>query len=1000
MINGIAIGDRHYEFLAFGNSQFREHGAYFFAPTADLSAAAIRGWMGMFRDIKIVAKHAARLGQCFSTTRAISGSKVNIVEINDITRNGKDFSDGVGKISELLARLVASELGIGHSPFGPPSVYQFRLGGCKGVLAVSPDAKKREIHIRESQYKFPAVHEGLEIIRWSQFASANLNRQLILVLSALGVSDGIFINKLKMQLIDLERAMNDKKMALSLLQKDVDANQMTLVLAAMVVDGFQSAREPFMTSLLQLWRAWSIKYLKEKARITVGDGALLFGCVDETATLKGHFGRIVPPSHDASIEEKTEALPEVFVQVSKSPDEKPQVILGPMLLARNPSLHPGDIRVVRGVDVPGLHHLRDVVVLPQTGDRDLAGMCSGGDLDGDDYLVIWDKELLPYEWNHEPMDYTPPKPVTVDREVTVDDITSFFVTYMKNDTLPRIAHAHVAFADFMDAGVKDEKCLRLAALHSMAVDYVKTGVPARMPRELAPRKWPHFMEKNHKPKEQIYVSHKILGKLYDQVERVDFVPAFSNTFDKRILQAYKLEKQMLQDATDLKHEYDAAMHRIMAQHDIKTEFEVWSTFVLHHSNQSKDYKFHEEIGQLSSALKDQYRMECYRKAGSKDFESMGPFVAAMYAATASEMDEAVKECRQVKIVSGVEEPVRKLVPESMPLMSFPWLFHDILGKIANGNNSPACQNTDTAVLMQKDLRHTPPKKFRADHGLLDEEDTLETAEGVTHRGEVLELFDKLSDHDGDLQNGNSDAMLKSFIVKSSSEKPSSEASVASVDDLFFGDSAVELPPLPKQEPQKGSSSGVGTDDLTDISANDADIWSSTESGSGELIRVYQDKEMARSSTEAVAHDSRLLDSEVEAGKPASAAVGPSFSSNALAEMENMENDAEAETLALSQINSTTGTPDNGVAKGDKNSEATETLIGNIDTPDTVSLDSNGTFASGGTMSSHQADRTGNHNVETLLDFSEEEEEDGVEEVVIQIDTHSSLLGQLAALNAS
>ena len=67
-------------------------------------------------------------------------------------------------------------------------------------------------------------------------------------------------------------------------------------------------------SLLQLWRAWSIKYLKEKARITFGGGAidgrlvhnpksrflphhpaifrvqaLLFGCVDETATLQGHF---------------------------------------------------------------------------------------------------------------------------------------------------------------------------------------------------------------------------------------------------------------------------------------------------------------------------------------------------------------------------------------------------------------------------------------------------------------------------------------------------------------------------------------------------------------------------------------------------------------------------------------------------------------------------------------------------------------------------------------
>ena len=458
MINGISVGDRHYEFLAFGNSQFREHGAYFFAPTIYLSTAAIRDWMGMFKDIVIVAKHAARLGQCFSTTRAINGTKVNIVEVEDIKRNGKVFSDGVGKISELLAQLVASELGITHSLFGPPSVYQYRLGGCKGVLAISPDAKKREIHIRESQYKFPAIHEGLEIIRWSQFASANLNRQLILVLSALGVSDDIFIDKLRMQLLDIEHAMEDGKKALSLLQRDIDANQMTLILASMIVDGFQSAREPFMTSLLQLWRAWSIKYLKEKARITIGDGALLFGCIDETAILKGHFDNVIPPSDDASVEEKIKGLPEVFVQVSKSPEEKPEVILGPMLLARNPSLHPGDIRIVCGVDVPELHHLRDAVVLPQTGDRDLAGMCSGGDLDGDDYLVIWDPELLPYEWNHEPMDYTPPDPVTVDREVTIDDITSFFVTYMKNDALPRIAHAHVAFADYTEAGVKDEKC--------------------------------------------------------------------------------------------------------------------------------------------------------------------------------------------------------------------------------------------------------------------------------------------------------------------------------------------------------------------------------------------------------------------------------------------------------------------------------------------------------------------------------------------------------------
>ena len=732
MVNGITIGDRHFVFLAFGNSQFREHGAYFFAPLPHLTVDTIRGWMGEFGDIKIVAKYAARIGQCFSTTRAINGTKVKIVQIPDVNRNGYCFTDGVGRISRFLAQLAASELGIATSR-EPPSLFQFRLGGCKGVLAVSPDAQIREIHIRHSQYKFPAIHDGLEIIRWSQFAAANLNRQIILVLSALGVSDDVFLRKLKLQLANLGIAMKDEKMALSILQKDIDPNQMTLAIAGMILDGFQKIQEPFVMSLLQLWRAWSIKSLKEKARITIGDGAFLLGCVDETGTLKGHFN--VGPKLDQSTEEKIHSLPEVFVQLVRS-DNKPTVIEGPMVLARNPSLHPGDLRVVRGVDVPALHHLKNVVVLPQTGDRDVASMCSGGDLDGDDYLIMWDEDLMPKQWNHEPMDYTPPTPVQVERAVTINDITSFFVTYMKNDALPTIALAHLATADSMEDGVMNEKCLKLAALHSMAVDYVKTGEPACMPRDLRPRKWPHFMEKQHKPKDQQYVSEKVLGKLYDQVERVDFMPVFDVPFDRRILNAYNLDQKILGDAMEVKMEYDALMRRIMAQHEIGTEFEVWSTLVMHHSNETKDYKFHEVIGHISTSLKDRFVAICYDKAGGKDFESIGPFVAAMYRITCDEMTQAIRECYTVRLVDGVEKRARKIVASNMPLMSFPWLFRGILGKIANKESQ---LDKEPVGAVQGDVKKysRKPRTFRRPK---QEEDMVQTTEGVTHRGELLELF--------------------------------------------------------------------------------------------------------------------------------------------------------------------------------------------------------------------------------------------------------------------
>lgn len=749
MANGITIGGRHYEFLAFGNSQFREHGAYFFAPLPNLTASNIRAWMGHFNDIRNIAKHAARLGQCFSTTRAVTGCPVRVREIEDVVRNGYNFSDGVGRISKFLAQMATAELKIKTPSGDPPSVFQFRLGGRKGILTVSPEAQRQEVHIRPSQHKFGAVHNGLEIIRWSQFSMATLNRQLIIVLSTLGIADKVFHEKLRTMLTDLNEAMTSDSHAIHLLHRYIDPNQMTLVVGDMVRDGFQKSKEPFVTSVLELWRAWHIKYLKEKAKIVIDKGACLLGCMDETATLKGYFHNTIPKA-DAPLEEKLAALPQVFVQISRPDDGgKYKVIEGPCILARNPSLHPGDIRVVNAVNIPQLSHLKDVVVFPQTGDRDVASMCSGGDLDGDDYLVIWDQDLLPDDWFRAPMDYTAAKALELDRDVTVNDITSFFVTYMKNDCLPRIAHAHLAFADQLDDGVDAERCMRLAKLHSDAVDYNKTGNPARMTRDLRPRMWPHFMEKKHKPKEKIYKSKKILGQLYDAVERVDFVPNLEMPFDERVLGCgIEVSEDLMQFAAQLKEEYDSAMRRIMAQHEIKTEFEVWSTFVLSHANMSKDYRFHEELGAISSSLRERFRKACCDKVGGRNFEQLAPLAVAMYRVTHQEMAAALKKFRE-------EHPMDRLnfhreIPgmDQLPLISFPWVLHNVLGKIAMG-----CYDET------ENVKALPPGKEQSSSdpfGLFTEEAESEAShsghnnniyeqEGATIKGSSTESLDQLLD---------------------------------------------------------------------------------------------------------------------------------------------------------------------------------------------------------------------------------------------------------------
>jgi hypothetical protein len=261
------------------------------------------------------------------------------------------------------------------------------------------------------------------------------------------------------------------------------------------------------------------------------------------------------------------------------------------------------------------------------------------------------------------------------------------------------------------------------------VDYPKTGVHAVIPADLKPRLWPHFMEKTHKPKSQQYVSKKILGQLYDLVERVDFAPEYDAPFDERILTAFRLDEKILAEAVNIKMDYDAAMLRILAQHNIATEFEVWSTFVLQHANQSKDYKFHEEMGQISFALKDRFRTICYQKAGGRDFEHIGPFAAAMYRVTYDQVQEGLKKYRS----GHSNEPVKA---KFMPLISFPWLFASVLGQIATGSLSIASVSEQ-----EHSKEKTPPKKKQVNLAKDAEEDVLATSEGIVHRGELLKLFD-------------------------------------------------------------------------------------------------------------------------------------------------------------------------------------------------------------------------------------------------------------------
>lgn len=115
MTDGVRISSRRYAFLAWSNSQIREHCVWMYANDSRFNTVkGIRLWMGKLSHIHSVSKYMARMGQCFSQTEDTVSLRLDEgrVRTEDDIERGQDvannnepycFSDGVGRISTKLA---------------------------------------------------------------------------------------------------------------------------------------------------------------------------------------------------------------------------------------------------------------------------------------------------------------------------------------------------------------------------------------------------------------------------------------------------------------------------------------------------------------------------------------------------------------------------------------------------------------------------------------------------------------------------------------------------------------------------------------------------------------------------------------------------------------------------------------------------------------------------------------------------------------------------------
>ena len=134
---GIQIAGRTYSFLGFSHSSLRAQSCWFVAPFIDDKYGlqdyedVIQG-LGNFSLIRSPAKCAARIGQAFSDTRtAVPVNPANVQTIDDVERNGRVFSDGVGTISLSLLEKISDLL---PKPRSMPACLQIRYRGMEPYL--------------------------------------------------------------------------------------------------------------------------------------------------------------------------------------------------------------------------------------------------------------------------------------------------------------------------------------------------------------------------------------------------------------------------------------------------------------------------------------------------------------------------------------------------------------------------------------------------------------------------------------------------------------------------------------------------------------------------------------------------------------------------------------------------------------------------------------------------------------------------------------------------
>ena len=464
--HGLFIKGEEYHFVGCSSGGLKNRTCYMLRGTVE-DVQAVWDECGAFSSINSASKRLKRIGLLFSAAKPthVEVPKENVQEVEDITTidGNFNFTDGCGKISERLARRILQGANVSLESHEIPSVLQIRYEGCKGVVVRDPSLTEVDLLIRKSMKKFqPGTKPFKEV--WlcdhsRPYSYGHLNKQFIMLFSGLGIKDEVFLQKQREHFEHLESLTEDPTVAIQMLfwnnQPDVAAR----VVKCLTKQAFKA--DKFIQKQISHLQSKLIEKM-EKLRLLVEKSRNVFGVCDSLQVLE--YGECF------------------FRPMIRG---KPQTVCGKVTVAKNPCYLLGDVRVLKAVDKPHLEHLVDCIVFPTKGKRPHPSEIAGSDLDGDQYFVCWDEDLI-VPCLKEPYDY-PSVEAQPRNKITRDALLYHFAGQNKQSSaMGKIDAYYKYWADIK--GVDCRECQFLGMLFSRSVDAAKTGDVVPIPYNLQPPK--------------------------------------------------------------------------------------------------------------------------------------------------------------------------------------------------------------------------------------------------------------------------------------------------------------------------------------------------------------------------------------------------------------------------------------------------------------------------------------------------------------------------------